>query len=55
MLNTLQGVPGVNDDASSVELARVMAAATYAPEMMTLFVMVAGEEQGLLGSNFVAT
>lgn len=44
VLNTLKDVPGINNDASSVavvmELAQVMAAATYAPETMILFVAV---------------
>jgi Zn-dependent M28 family amino/carboxypeptidase len=48
--------PGANDDASgvavSIELARVMA--THRPAATIMFVAVAGEEQGLLGSTFLA-
>ncbi|KAF7302959.1 Peptide hydrolase [Mycena kentingensis (nom. inval.)] len=49
--------PGANDDASGVavvlELARIMA--THQPAATIMFAAVAGEEQGLLGSNFMAT
>jgi Zn-dependent M28 family amino/carboxypeptidase len=48
--------PGADDDASgvavSMELARVMA--TRAPEATIVFAAVAGEEQGLYGSTFLA-
>ncbi|KAG7099541.1 hypothetical protein E1B28_001375 [Marasmius oreades] len=48
--------PGANDDASgvavSVELARVMA--THQPKATIIFAAVAGEEQGLIGSAFMA-
>lgn len=48
--------PGANDDASGVavvmELARVMA--TRRPRATILFAAVAGEEQGLFGSAFMA-
>ncbi|KAJ7908830.1 Zn-dependent exopeptidase [Mycena leptocephala] len=47
----------VNDDASGVavamELARVMA--THSPAATIMFAAVAGEEQGLFGSAFMAT
>jgi hypothetical protein len=49
--------PGANDDASgvavSMELARIMA--THSPAATIMFAVVAGEEQGLFGSNFMAT
>lgn len=48
--------PGADDDASgvavSMELARVMA--TRRPESTIVFAAVAGEEQGLYGSTFLA-
>lgn len=48
--------PGADDDASgvavSMELARVMA--TRAPKATIVFAAVAGEEQGLYGSTFLA-
>jgi Peptidase family M28 len=48
--------PGANDDASGVavvmELARIMA--TRRPRATMLFAIVAGEEQGLFGSGFMA-
>ncbi|KAF4598597.1 hypothetical protein EYR38_007003 [Pleurotus pulmonarius] len=48
--------PGANDDASGVatvmELARVMA--SHRPAATIVFAAVAGEEQGLFGSNFLA-
>jgi len=49
--------PGANDDASgvavSMELARVFA--THIPKATIIFAVVAGEEQNLYGSNFLAT
>ena len=48
--------PGADDDAAgvavSMELARVMA--THIPKATIMFATVAGEEQGLFGSNFMA-
>jgi Zn-dependent M28 family amino/carboxypeptidase len=48
--------PGANDDASGVavvmELARIMA--IHRPRSTILFAVVAGEEQGLFGSSFMA-
>lgn len=55
--NFVDDAPGANDDASgvavSMELARVMA--TRSPAATIIFAAVAGEEQGLYGSNFLAT
>jgi hypothetical protein len=49
--------PGANDDASGVaaalEMARVMATRQF--DATIVFMAVAGEEQGLYGSNFFAT
>ncbi len=54
--NFTDDAPGADDDASgvavSMELARVMA--THRPAATIVFVAVAGEEQGLYGSNFMA-
>lgn len=48
--------PGADDDASgvaiSMELARIMA--KYRPAATIKFAAVAGEEQGLLGSGYLA-
>ncbi|KAF9270538.1 putative zinc metalloprotease [Marasmius fiardii PR-910] len=48
--------PGADDDASgvavSMELARIMA--THQPKATIIFAAVAGEEQGLVGSDFMA-
>jgi hypothetical protein len=56
VLNGTSDAPGADDDASgvavSMELARVMA--TRRPRTTLVFVAVAGEEQGLYGSNFMA-
>jgi hypothetical protein len=56
VLNFTDDAPGADDDGSGVaavmELARVMA--TRAPEATIVFAMVAGEEQGLYGSAFMA-
>ncbi|KAJ7911520.1 Zn-dependent exopeptidase [Mycena leptocephala] len=55
--NFVDDAPGANDDASGVavamELARVMA--THSPAATIMFAAVAGEEQGLFGSAFMAT
>ncbi|KAJ3562282.1 hypothetical protein NP233_g9675 [Leucocoprinus birnbaumii] len=54
--NFTDDAPGADDDASgvavSLELARVMA--THRPAATIMFAAVAGEEQGLYGSNFMA-
>ncbi|RDB21819.1 hypothetical protein Hypma_010791 [Hypsizygus marmoreus] len=56
-LNFMDDAPGADDDASgvavSMELARVMAG--HVPAATIIFAAVAGEEQGLYGSNFLAT
>ncbi|MFL6163475.1 MAG: M20/M25/M40 family metallo-hydrolase [Jatrophihabitantaceae bacterium] len=56
VMNFTDDAPGADDDASGVaavmELARVMA--TRAPEATIVFAAVAGEEQGLYGSAFMA-
>ncbi|HST49104.1 M20/M25/M40 family metallo-hydrolase [Jatrophihabitans sp.] len=56
VLNFTSDAPGADDDASgvavSMELARVMA--TRRPEATIIFAAVAGEEQGLYGSTFLA-
>jgi hypothetical protein len=56
VLNFTSDAPGADDDASGVavamELARVMA--TRRPEATIIFAAVAGEEQGLYGSTFLA-
>ena len=57
VLNGVDDAPGADDDASgvavSMELARIMA--THRPAATIMFAVVAGEEQGLFGSNFMAT
>jgi hypothetical protein len=57
VMNFVSDAPGANDDASgvavSMELARVMA--SHSPAATIIFAAVAGEEQGLFGSNFLAT
>ncbi|KAH7342999.1 putative zinc metalloprotease [Rhexocercosporidium sp. MPI-PUGE-AT-0058] len=54
--NFIDDAPGADDDASGVaiamELARIMA--THRPLATIQFAAVAGEEQGLLGSTFMA-
>lgn len=54
--NFIDDAPGADDDASgvaiSMELARVMA--TRRPAATIVFATVAGEEQGLYGSQFLA-
>jgi hypothetical protein len=56
VLNSTSDAPGANDDASGVdavlELARVMAA--HPSEATIVFLAVAGEEQGLYGSDHFA-
>jgi hypothetical protein len=56
VLDATSDAPGADDDASgtavSMELARVMA--KRQPRATLVFLAVAGEEQGLYGSNFVA-
>jgi hypothetical protein len=56
VMNATDDAPGADDDASGVaavmELARVMA--TRRTEATIMFVAVAGEEQGLYGSAFLA-
>src|SRR6185312_14882544 len=56
VMNSTADAPGADDDASGVaavmELARVMA--KRAPEATIVFAMVAGEEQGLYGSAYMA-
>lgn len=56
VLDFTSDAPGADDDASGVavvlELARVMA--TRAPNATIMFATVAGEEQGLYGSAFMA-
>ncbi|TCO65857.1 M20/M25/M40 family metallo-hydrolase [Actinocrispum wychmicini] len=55
-LDGVKDAPGADDDASGVavamELARVMA--KRKPKATLVFVAVAGEEQGLFGSDFMA-
>ncbi|KAJ7328807.1 aminopeptidase [Mycena albidolilacea] len=55
--NFVDDAPGADDDASgvavSMELARVMA--THTPAATIMFAAVAGEEQGLFGSAFMAS
>ena len=56
VLNGVDDAPGADDDASGVavvmELARVLA--TRSPEATIVFAAVAGEEQGLYGSDHMA-
>ena len=56
VMNATADAPGADDDASgvavSMELARVMA--THHTDATIVFAAVAGEEQGLYGSNFMA-
>lgn len=56
-LDFTSDAPGADDDASgvavSMELARVMA--SHTPAATIIFAAVAGEEQNLYGSNFLAT
>jgi Peptidase family M28 len=56
VMNSTSDAPGADDDASGVavamELARVMA--TRRPDATIVFAAVAGEEQGLHGSRYMA-
>jgi hypothetical protein len=56
VMNATSDAPGADDDASGVaavlEMARVMS--TRAPEATIVFAAVAGEEQGLYGSAYLA-
>ena len=56
VMNATADAPGADDDASgvavSMELARVMA--SHHTDATIMFAAVAGEEQGLYGSNFMA-
>jgi peptidase M28-like protein len=56
VMNATSDAPGANDDASGtsavIELARVMA--KHPPEATVVFAAVAGEEQGLYGSDHLA-
>lgn len=56
VLNFIDDSPGADDDGSgvavSMELARIMA--THKPAATIVFAAVAGEEQGLFGSDFQA-
>jgi hypothetical protein len=56
VMNRTADAPGADDDASgvavSMELARVMA--THHTDATIIFAAVAGEEQGLYGSNFLS-
>jgi hypothetical protein len=57
VLNGVSDAPGADDDGSGVavvlELARILSAARQ-PEATIVFACVAGEEQGLFGSAFMA-
>jgi hypothetical protein len=56
VMNATSAAPGANDDASGVaavlECARIMS--KYEFSATIIFVAVSGEEQGLLGANFLA-
>lgn len=56
VMNATSDAPGADDDASGVaavlDMARVMA--TRAPSATIVFAAVAGEEQGLFGSDYLA-
>jgi hypothetical protein len=56
VMDRLGDAPGANDDASGVaavlECARIMSKGNFAATI--IFVAVSGEEQGLLGANFMA-
>jgi hypothetical protein len=55
-MNRESAAPGANDDGSGtvavIELARVMAKSKFPATI--IFVVVSGEEQGLLGANYLA-
>lgn len=56
VMNFMDDAPGADDDGSgvavSMELARIMA--SHRPAATIVFAVVAGEEQGLYGSEFMA-
>ena len=56
VMNSTANAPGANDDASGVaalmECARIMSKRSFAATI--IFVAVSGEEQGLLGANYLA-
>ncbi len=56
VMNSTKDAPGANDDGSGVaavmECARIMSKQSFPATI--IFVAVSGEEQGLLGSNFLA-
>jgi len=56
VMNTTADAPGANDDASGVaaviECARILSQSSYPASI--LFVAFSGEEQGLLGGNYLA-
>nr|WP_299415254.1 M20/M25/M40 family metallo-hydrolase [uncultured Emticicia sp.] len=56
VMNRESAAPGANDDGSGtvavIELARVMATSKFPATIV--FVVVSGEEQGLLGANYLA-
>ncbi|MFC3741212.1 M20/M25/M40 family metallo-hydrolase [Paractinoplanes deccanensis] len=58
VMNATADAPGADDDASGVavvmELARVFAKSRIRPEATVVFAAVAGEEQGLYGSDHMA-
>ena len=57
VMNRTDDAPGANDDGSGtaavIELARVMAKAKFPATV--IFLVVSGEEQGLLGAEYLAT
>ncbi len=57
VMDRTNDAPGANDDASGVaavmECARIMSKQNFSATI--IFMAVSGEEQGLLGSNFMAT
>lgn len=57
VMNRIDDAPGANDDASGVaavmECARIMSSRNFGATI--IFMAVSGEEQGLLGSSFMAT
>lgn len=57
VMDSTGDAPGANDDASGcatvIECARIMSKQSFSATI--IFVTVSGEEQGLLGANFMAT
>jgi hypothetical protein len=57
VMNRISDAPGANDDGSGVaalmECARIMSRQSFPATV--IFVALSGEEQGLLGANFMAT